>query len=436
MDNRSFPGTSDDVDDGMRTILLLAIGMALALSGVEAPPVLPKPSPNAGKPGTYQVQCSQAGYSYYVSVPAKPLADAAYGLYLFFHGQNGQNGAASFGQWQGRLLDGCGLIGINMCYADGDNMRDTPGKVLAARAAVLQVMADYPVAPGRGLVGCFSGGGLPCGAWYSESARNRGLAWPFTGVALFSANFRSAVQPLPQTGWYVGVNTDEWTLAELGHTQTARFGEALQALAKSGPDHRLLVVRNLGHSIPDQGVAEAAALFRRLDLAYAPFLHAPSYPKPLAGIVAAANDGQIGQAAAALAKLKEDPATAEAVAGLRARLDARAGAQVALLSTMSADDPLLTVFYGQLFAKALKGHPREAEAKTIAATAAKGRRAGMAGAALEAFAKGYAGLFAGGANLTPAGVQVLEQLQKSCGEGSHYGRMATELLALPHAPGK
>lgn len=418
----------------MRPLLLLAAIIVLAAR--EAEPVLPKPSGNAGKSGTYQVETGSPGYSYFVRVPAQGLPDAHWGLHLFFHGQNGQGGAKDFGLWQD-TLDADGLIGINMCYADGDNLKDTAGKVAAARAAVLQVMADYPVVPGRGMVACFSGGGLPCGLWYSESGRTRGLAWPFLAQALYSSNFRVGVQPQPETGWYVGVNTDEWTLAELGQTQTARFAEALGGMAKSGPDMRLLVMNHLGHTIPREGVTEAKDLFRRLDLAYAPFLHPGAYPVKLARIVATANAGQLAAAVTALGRLKEDPATAVPLADLHTRIEARVAAQLAMVADLAKRDPLLANWYGVRFSRGLKGHPREAELRTILAELAKAKSVAPAAAAAEAFAKGFSRIFAGGPVISQQALPLLEQTVKAAGAESLYGRMAAELLALPHAaPGK
>ncbi|MBN8524270.1 MAG: hypothetical protein J0M02_02920 [Planctomycetes bacterium] len=411
---------------------LLAV---VVLSAGEPPAALPKASGNAGKAGSYQVQCGQAGYSYWVNVPASP-AGTHFGLHVFFHGQNGQGGAQHFGQWEDRLLKTYDLIGINMCYADGDNMKDTGGKVAAARAAVLQVMADYPVVPGRGMVACFSGGGLPCGQWYAEAARNRGPAWPFTALALYSANYRSGVQPLPETGWFVGVNQQEWTLAQLGATQTARFGEALAAIAKSGPDQRFLCLPGVGHSIDNRAVDAAAELFHRVDLAYAPFIHVPEgMPRQLLPIIAQANDGNLGAAATALAKLKPGAVPAEAVEDLQKRIDARAAAQVALITSLAANDLHLAAFYGNRFAKGLKSHAREAELTAAMAPVLKERKAAQAAAgALDAFAKLFPQVFVKDATIAAQAVPALEQMVKAAGERSNLGRMAADLLALPHAP--
>lgn len=416
--------------------LLVALLACLTLAAGEAAAVLPKPSANAGRTGSYQVQCGTPGHSYWVAVPEAP-SGAHFGLHVFFHGQNGQGGAQHFGQWKRALLDPFALIGINMSYADGDNQKDTAGKVASARAAALQVMADYPVVPGRGMVACFSGGGLPCGLWYGEAARARGPGWPFTAVALYSANYRQGVQPLPETGWFVGVNQQEWTLAQLGATQTARFAEALAAIPKSGPDQRFLCLPGVGHSIDNRAVAAAAAVFRRVDLAYAPFIHLPAgTPKALAAIIAQANAGQLGPAAAALGRLKAgaDPGD------LAARIDARAAAQIALVAELAEADPHLAAFYGTRFAKGLKGHAREAELAALLAPLQKERRkeTQAAAAALDAFARLFPQAFAKDATIAAAAVPALQQIVSAAGERSNLGRMAADLLALPHAeaPGR
>ncbi|HUS57118.1 MAG TPA: hypothetical protein VM141_00570 [Planctomycetota bacterium] len=137
----------------------------------------PAPSENKGKTGTYQMKTSSEGNNYYVCVPKSYSEGNPAGIHLYFHGQGGHGGAANFGQWAGPFLDSQNLIGINMQYMDGDNQKDTPGKVASAIEAVLQTMADYRVIPGRGVVCSFSGGGLPhgsereCGAAAREDER-------------------------------------------------------------------------------------------------------------------------------------------------------------------------------------------------------------------------------------------------------------------------
>src|SRR5258706_2689622 len=122
-------------EGAMRIVSLLAAAI-LILGPLEAgsqagPPArpAPKPSENAGRKGTYQAKTSRGGYNYYVCVPAAYSDENPAGLHLFFHGQNSQSAAPKFGTWPRSFLDPHNLIGINMQYEDGDNARDTEGKV-------------------------------------------------------------------------------------------------------------------------------------------------------------------------------------------------------------------------------------------------------------------------------------------------------------------
>ena len=146
-----------------------------------APPMhRPAPSANKGRVGTYQAKTSVAGCNYYVYVPRSCSDANPAGLHLFFHGQTGQGGAPDFGLWARDFLEPQNLIGINMQYLDGDNMKDTPGKVAAAVEAIEQVMADYKVIQGRGVVASFSGGGLPhmlFAVMYGRADAKKG-SWP------------------------------------------------------------------------------------------------------------------------------------------------------------------------------------------------------------------------------------------------------------------
>ena len=172
----------------MRYLALVTATLLLASPGAgfqanPQAPLPPKPSPNAGKKGTYQVKTSKAGYNYYVCVPPGYAEENPAGLHLFFHGQNGQGGAPNFGQWAKHFLDKYNLIGINMQFEDGDNAKDTEGKVKAAQEALAQTIADYRIVAGRGVVSSFSGGGLPHALFYDGQAKNgRSATWPFSFI--------------------------------------------------------------------------------------------------------------------------------------------------------------------------------------------------------------------------------------------------------------
>ena len=416
--------------------VLLLLLLVASLSGVDAAVTLPKPSANAGRTGSYQADTSNPANKYWVCVPKSYDGKRGAGLHVFFHGQGGSGSAPNFGQWQQSLLEPFCLIGINMQYTDNDNATATAGKADSALEAALQVMADYKVVPGRGMTACFSGGGMPCGNWYSRLGRNRGLAWPFTALALYGANFWDPVVAGPPCGWFIGIGTEEWNMGipTLGTSQSQRMGEALRLVKAFGPDQRFQVVVGLGHSISDGEVAEAAALFRRVDLAHAPFLYAADFSeRPLAAAVALSNNGLLGSAATTLAKIK-DPALAEKIATLIAAIDARAADQVKLVTGLAGSDLLLANYYGAIFARGLKGHAREAELAPILKELAKERgRTSIASAAFEAFAKAFPSMLPSGteARLSAAAVPVLEQALKAAGDGSRLGAMAKELLALP-----
>ena len=425
--------------------VLLLLLLVASLSGVDAAVTLPKPSANAGRTGSYQADTSNPANRYWVCVPKSYDGKRGAGLHVFFHGQGGSGSAPNFAQWQQALLEPFCLIGVNMQYTDNDNTIATAGKADSALEAALQVMADYKVVPGRGMTACFSGGGMPCGNWYSRQGRNRGLAWPFTALALYGANFWDPVVAGPPCGWFIGIGTQEWNMGipTLGTSQSQRMGEALRLVKAFGPDQRFQVVAGLGHSIGDTELAEAAALFRRVDLAYAPFLYAPDFSeKALAAAVAQANAGLLGSAAAALGRIK-DTALAEKIAALIAAIDARAAEQVTLVASLAGSDLLLANSYGGIFARGLKGHAREAELAPVLKELAKERgRTAAAAAAFAAFVNAFPRMLPSGteARLAASAVPVLEHALKAAGEDSRLGAMAKELLALPReessGPGK
>jgi hypothetical protein len=420
----------------MRVLIVCVVFLGRVVSAVETPPVLPPPSANAGKSGTYEVQTKSAGYSYFVCVPQSYSAQSAAGLHLFFHGQHGQGGASNFGLFQSTLLEPYCLIGINMAYADGDNQKDTAGKVAVAQQAVLQVMADYRIVPGRAVVGCFSGGGLPCGQWYAAAGKTRGLGWPFSVVALYGANFLKPVMPGPPTGWMVGLAKDEMGLGvpTLYASQTARFGEVLKLAPQLGPDQRFVLPEG-GHGVHPPEVAATTRIFKRMDLLYGQFLVPADWSeKPLAPIIESANAGALGAAAQALVKLADGKVPAERRAALTALLDQRAQALVALVGDLVDADPLLASTYVPLAAERLKKHPREADLKPLVERLSKGRqRLAGALAAQKALAAGWGEVLAGGPRLNAKAPALLQQVIEASGATSEQGAMATELLALPVA---
>jgi hypothetical protein len=396
-------------------------------------PAPPKPSANAGKKGTYQVKTSRPGCNYYVCVPSSYSEENPAGLHLFFHGQGGQSGAPNFGTWSKHFLDKFNLIGINMQYEDGDNGKDTEGKVKAAQEAIAQTIADYKVIAGRGSICSFSGGGLPHCLFYDGQAKTgRSATWPFCHAALYSSNYRnkpSHQKPTPMT-FFISVGQGEWNLASLGADGLGRMTELLSDTNQGAPsDLYFKVIKGKGHSIADEEVGESVNGFRRGDLAFAPFVYGLDYSeKEFRTIVDESNAFLLGRAATAIERLPE--ALKARGAKLREKIDARAQAILALVKEIAENDPVLSNFYGPIFTRQLQGLPEAKELKEILSGAAKRPGHAKTIALVPAFQKNYRSFFENSGMMNPAQAPFLEQVKSTAGQGSQLGRMAADYLLL------
>jgi hypothetical protein len=386
----------------MRTLLLALI--LLPALGVEraAPPAPPQPSKNQGRQGTYQVPTTIGAYNYWVCVPSSYDGTRPAGLHLYFHGQNGQGSAKEFGGWRAAFLEQHRLIGINMEYTDGDNGKDTDGKVKAAQQAIAQVTADYKVVQ-RGAVASFSGGGLPHGLLLEQVGKTRSALWPFCHSTLYSSNFfRDPTMAAPMS-WCITIGTEEWSLANLGQTAVARAGELYLATPRGGtPDIRFVMTRK-GHTIPGGDVTASSQAFVLSDLAFGMFLYAPDFTeKELRGLVEQANHQQPSAANTALGRLLARPTLDAALKAkgeaLQAQIAARLDRIAAALSSLPAEDPVLAAYYGPLLLTQLKGDAREKGVKAALTGGVKGKQAQAAFTAHAELAKQWTALFGGGGN--------------------------------------
>lgn len=398
-----------------------------------------KPSANAGKTGTYHCETSQKGYNFFVYVPKTYSEANPAGLHLFFHGQGSQGSARSFDNWAQHFLEKYNLIGINMEYTDGDNSKDTAGKVRAAEEAVAQVMADYRIVKGRGVVASFSGGGLVHGNLFlAYAGKNRPRAeWPFNHMCLYSSNFWDCTLGAMPMSWYIGVGTEEWNMGQpsLGATQPRRAGELYSDAAKGGcPDVHFKVVKGKGHTIVEEEVVAAAECFGRSDVALAPFLRQADYEeRELAPVVLLSNAASYAKADALLAKVLSDKKASQALkdkaAVLKKLIEARIDRMAALTRDLAQKDPVLCNYYGKLFLQQLALHPRQKEVRDILVEAEKDKNYRAALGAFGLFTKHFGSFFSNAA-LGSAAVPILEQIKQFSGEQALYGRMATEYLAL------
>ncbi|MBM4018577.1 MAG: hypothetical protein FJ288_09665 [Planctomycetes bacterium] len=406
-----------------------------------AAPASPQPSENKGRTGSYECKTSRAAYNYYVYVPKSYSDENPAGLHLYFHGQGGGGSAPHFGQWARHFLEPQNLIGINMQYTDGDNGKDTAGKVEAALEAIRQTMADYKVILGRGACGSFSGGGLPHEKLldkFSKHAPGGPAPCPFNHAALYGSNYwadpTAAAAPM---SWFVGVGTKEWDMGQptLGASQTRRAEQLFAAALKGGcADAYFKVTKDKGHSISDADVRDSAAQFRRSCLAFAPFLYEKDYPEPqLAPLAKAANALALGRAAAALERLAADPKADAALkaraAALKKKVDDRIGAALALLRELAEQDPPLCDYYTNIFMQQLGAHPAAKDALAALAAARKKPDFQPALAACVQFWTNFKGMITGQA-LAPGAARFLEDARARAGDESLLGKMAAELMAM------
>ena len=428
-----------------RRVVLLALFLAaapLAAPAQKAPKPGPglklPPSPNQGKTGSYQGHTKRGGNDYWVYVPKSYSEGNPAGIHLFFHGQNGQGGAPHFGQWSGPFLERHNLIGINMQYQDGDNGNNPEGKVASAWEAVAQTIADYKVVEGRGVICSFSGGGIPFGIIQQEHANGGppcGPQWPFCHAAPYSSNFRPPISKSTPMSWLISVGKEEWTLASLGETQTARMADALRDAVQGGCPDVFGWITKKGHTIEDAEVAASAEGFRRSDLAYAPFLYAPDWTeRELAPLARDANGAGLGRAVRGVERLLANDKLEEGLKAkarkLQARLAARVKAIVDLMKELAAQDPLLCEHYGKILLPKLGDLPEAKEARDAVAEGRKAKGYAQTLAMFAPYEKNFRQFFKSTGSPNPEQVPFMEQVRKTVPERSLLGRMVGQYLQL------
>ena len=347
---------------GLAALIIICVAVTFISGSLFAA----EPSENEGRSGQYQVK-GEKRYHYWVKVPSTYSVTNPAGLYLYFHGQNGQSGANYFGKWEQSLLERHNLIGINMQYMDGDNARDTAGKLMAAQQAVAQVMADYRVLP-RGVVSCFSGGALPHKMWYAR----RGPEWPFTMCALYGSNFNQSIGKPSDLAWFVGIGTGEWNKAGLGRTQTRRFAEAVSNIGKGGnPLVRYLIIPGKGHTVTIEDCRQVGELFAIQDAFTAPLVHMAeaAEDKTARKLVLLTNARQFGRVSKEIAKLRKQGFDSEVlsafVESLEPRINKAVDNMINQLTTLAESDMYLFQAKVKKAAVQLRGHPREDAVKEL-----------------------------------------------------------------------
>ena len=430
--------TGDTMRNLIALTLVLVSTAAVAAEPAPAPLKAPQPSANKGKAGQYQCHTSHAGYDYWVAVPASYSDSNPAGIHVFFHGQNcPQTAESCIPVWSKYESDPFNIIQVNMQYQDGDNMKDTPGKVAAAREAIAQTFADYKIVAGRGVVCSFSGGGVTHGLLFQQVAKSRGPEWPFCHSAQYSSNYRvPAPGAAPPMSWFFSVGSDEWSLAKLGEDATIHMMELEGAAAKAGvPDVQLKVIKGKGHSIDDREVEQSAKGFRRSELAFAPFLYEPDYTDNTLGpIVKQANALTLGPAMSALDRLIASKGTPDATKtkaeALKKHIADRVAAIVKVSHELADTDAILCNYYLPKYAQEIAGLPEAKELQTLLGKSDALKQLPQVSPLFMGFKAQLKTMFSPTCQLAPAAVPYLEQVVKVAGDKSEFGGMAAEFLLL------
>jgi hypothetical protein len=301
---------------------------------------------------------------------------------------------------------------------------------------VAQVIADYRIVVGRGVVASFSGGGIPLGLWWrTDGAKAGTLGFPFTHVSIHSSNFRAPITDTSRTSWFISVGTEEWGLAKLGETQ-CRAATGAYACAKKGTLDIDFMISAKGHSIPDAEIARSAALFGRSDLALGPILAAseattPGTAKHVQGANAHALGATLAALDGALARKDVDPANAAAMTAIKARLDDRVATMTALVDRLATDDPALAAYYGRQFIAMLGAHEAGKAMGRRLADIGRTAEAKACAKAHAAFVDVFPALFSGAQSLTGEHKDLLAQLAAIGPKDALVARMCREFDILP-----
>ncbi len=416
--------------------LLSAAIVVLALAHLHAADTswdLPDPSPNRGQTGTYKASTSHKGYNYYVCVAGKFSAERPAGIHVFFHGLGGQSMARNFQLWRPFLTDGR-CIGINMEYTDGNPHKDMEGKAAAAREAVRQVMADYPVAVGRGAMTAFSAGGSPAGKWFGDhghAATAFSPDWPINHVNVFGSalNCGKETSRLP-VSWLRAMGEGEERMAPgLLRYMSAKTAANLTVESKAAcRDAVFLVTKGRGHTIRADEVKMAAACFHRSATVLAPFLYRPvEVDRELGAIIDAANAHHFAKALEALEKLGGARAT-----HLRKLIEAQMQSQLELCGQLAKTDPTLAQYYADRCREQFRDTPAaDRLERALGADEEASRRRRIL---RDRWNRQFCDLFTGkGIRLAPKAAPYLRQMIEHCGETSTIGVMAARYLAFAPA---
>jgi hypothetical protein len=210
-----------------------------------------------------------------------------------------------------------------------------------------------------------------------------------------------------------------------------------QAIRGGDSDLYLKIIKGKGHSIDDAEVCVSATLFRRSDLAFAPFLYEPDYPeKELAPLVKQANALTLGPVLPALDRILNDKKTTDELRKktetLKRRIAARVKAIMDLSNELATSDPVLFNYYARKFLPQLTGLPEARDLQTLGQKVTTSKEFPRWSAQLTALKDVITQAFSTGGctPLNAKAVPLVEDLQKNAPEKLFIGLMAADFLLL------
>lgn len=429
--------------DLLAATAVLLVTLTHAVQTAEGIPVR-EPSPNAQRLGTYQAETGIADYHYWVYVPKSYAKANDAGISLFFHGQNSQRGAANFPGTLIQMLERHRLIGINMQYMDGNNTKDTNGKVDAAIIALGQIMADYRVLPGRGNISCFSGGGHPSSLLMQRLARRSagariGRDWPFCQASIYGTNFsdyKGDYADLITMNWQFCLGEKEWNLYQFGPRLTA-ISAALLHAPHTSRDINLKMTIDKGHTITADDLAASAAMFERSDIMHAPFIpeHGLADDTGLAACRDAARERNLQEAITRATRVADDRTASSTVRrqakAIVSLINERADVMVGLVTHLSKTDPVLATYYVSEALRQVQGLEQPTKRlERLRDALLNAKPVVTANAAAEQWIQRYPDLIGGNGLLKPEHRPWVESIIASSIPGSSIHTWASEYLAM------
>lgn len=278
------------------------------------------PSENKGRKGQYTCPAVPGGYHYIVIVPESYSEKNPAGLFLYLchAGDLGTNVKyAIVKRLHQAFVEPFNLIGIFVepKPAVAANL-DADVKALTAEHAIAQIVADYDIVVGRGLVYSTGGGGGAHRVLLERGGGVPGKKYPFCSNTLNSCRFSPTGVTDGRMNWYLNLGEKELYLPPSStswKTMSSRWEQLVKGAVSGGcVDIYFMIHLGNGHTSGPPVNNPAVEAFKRADVAFAPFLCQSQFDAVgIASAVDLANEHQFARALKALGPEKNESADTE-----------------------------------------------------------------------------------------------------------------------------